>query len=68
MTQTPKLGARIMPYELADHESDAIKPMLAFPEVFVAAATSEPHLILLGQLLSSSEYVPARRFGHVGDM
>ena len=26
--QTPKLGARIMRYELADHEWTAIKPML----------------------------------------
>jgi hypothetical protein len=28
MIQTPKLGARIMRYELADYEWDAIKPML----------------------------------------
>ena len=28
MIQTPKLGARIMRYELADHEWVAIKPML----------------------------------------
>ena len=28
MIQTPELGARIMRYELADHEWIAIKPML----------------------------------------
>ena len=50
--QTSKLGARIMRYELADHEWVAIKPMLPNKPRGVPRVNDRPVLIAMATLMS----------------